>query len=266
MSGLKSAMMNDGLTVLVAEKEQTRPGSRYGPIIRNLYIIECCTKGYGAVVINGKEFPVKPGDCYVLLPGDTVTHFADTTDPRAGYWCALNSPTLKEFLNSVGITSASPFANPSVFQEALNWIQQLVLIWPRTDPGSQMQQIGCAYGLLGAIARSKQSMENSTVIDRAIGLIETNYPSPLTVADIAQAAGFEESYFSVLFKKKTGMSPYKYLTQLRIHKACKLMLTQSYSLAQIAQLIGLDEHNFSRIFKREQGMTPTEYLNKYKKS
>jgi len=45
------------------------PGVRYGPVIRDTYVIECCTGGFGSAIINGVEFPVQAGDCYILLPG-----------------------------------------------------------------------------------------------------------------------------------------------------------------------------------------------------
>ena len=53
-------------------KDITHGGSVYGPVTREVYLLECCTHGEGSVIINGTRFPVKPGDCYVLLPGDKV--------------------------------------------------------------------------------------------------------------------------------------------------------------------------------------------------
>ena len=46
----------------------------FGPNIYNCYIIECCTGGIASIEINEKEFSIKEGDCYVLMPGDRITH------------------------------------------------------------------------------------------------------------------------------------------------------------------------------------------------
>ena len=40
----------------VARDENLTPGITYGPVIRDVYIVECCTAGYGSVIINGTEF------------------------------------------------------------------------------------------------------------------------------------------------------------------------------------------------------------------
>lgn len=250
------------LTVILAVKERCASGSHFGPIIRDVYIIECCTCGSGSVIINNKEFPVKAGDCYVLLPGDAVTHTAHKTDPRRGFSCVLNGASVGSYLKEAGISSETPFADPSVFEEARNWMEQLVLQCPCRDTGARLRQLGCAYGLLGAILRDNRTIEKCGTIDRAIGFMETNYPYPLTVTDIAQAVGLEQSYLSVLFKEKTRFSPYRYLTQLRIQKACQLLLSHDCSISEVSYLVGLEPHNFSRIFKREIGITPTEYLKR----
>ena len=76
------------LNVLLAEYEHPKPGSTFGPVIRNLYYIECCTDGFGSITINGREFPIQAGDSYVLLPGDAVRHTADAARPRVGFSCA----------------------------------------------------------------------------------------------------------------------------------------------------------------------------------
>ena len=248
------------LKVLLANEEHVSPGSCFGPVIRSIYIIECCTEGRGSVIINGKEFPVKAGDSYVLLPGDAVRHTADTSDPRGGYYCAVCGTAADYSIKEAGITSTSPFVSAAAFHEIRSWMEQLVHQWPRKDTGAQLRQIGCAYGLLGVILGNRHSAEKSTLIDRAIGYIEHNYPNELTVAEIAKAVGLEQSYLSVLFKNRTGYSPYKYLTRLRVQKSCQLMLTGKYGIAAVADLVGLDPHNFARIFYREMGMSPSDFM------
>lgn len=248
------------LKVLLANEEHVTPGSCFGPVIRSIYIIECCTEGRGSVIINGKEFPVKAGDSYVLLPGDAVRHTADTVDPRGGYYCAVCGTVADYCIKEAGISSTTPFINSFAFEQIRSWMEQLVNQWPHKDAGAQFRQIGCAYGLLGVILANKHSAEKSNMIDRAIGYIEHNYPTNLTVAEIAKAVGLEQSYLSVLFKSKTGYSPYKYVTRLRVQKSCQLMLTGKFGIAAVANLVGLDPHNFARIFYREIGMSPSDFL------
>ena len=95
--------------------------------------------------------------------------------------------------------------------------------------------------------------------------MQTNYAEIVNVEEIAKQVGFERAWFSMQFKKKTGMSPHQYLLGLRVQKACQLLKTTDYSISEIAYMVGLEPHNFSRLVKRELGITPQEYQQEHKK-
>ena len=247
-------------TVLYCEKEyDLLPGACYGPIIRNVYIIECCVEGYGSVIINEKEFPVTPGDCYVLFPGDTIVHTADLTQPRKGYWCAVDGLDLGFIFKEAGICSRFPFAPKELFDELCSCVQKMVNEWGKGDAGESLRETSYLYEFLGILMRNKKASVYDDRIERAIGLMETKYHEYLSIGQIAREVGLERSYFSVLFKEKTTLSPHKYLTSLRIRKACDLMEKEHCSINEAAIATGLDPCNFARIFKRTTGKTPSEY-------
>ena len=92
------------IRVMYAEKESVKAGKTCGPVVRSVYIIECCTAGKGSVTINGKLFPFQAGDAYVLLPGDAVKHAAAEDCHREGLWCALDGASVGKYLEAAGIT------------------------------------------------------------------------------------------------------------------------------------------------------------------
>ena len=239
--------------------ENLRPGARYGPVIRNVYIFECCASGYGSVIINGKEFPVGPGDCYVLLPGDAVVHTADMIEPRSGVYCVANGLSLGKLLAHAGISSNQPFVQREVFREVYDLIEQMLQTENDTDIGAELHRTGCLYHILGALFRECHNTDRDTVIQRAVGIMETRYSEQLSTQDIADFIGLERSYFSTFFKQHTGLPPHRYLTRLRVQKACVLMERDNVPMSSVAESVGLDPQNFSRIFKREMGVTPLQY-------
>lgn len=240
-----------------------QPGARCGPIIRNIYIIECCTGGLGTVVVNGREFPVKAGDCYILLPGDTIIHTADEVTPRRGYWCAVDGARVGHYLAMAGIRSEMPFAPPEAFGEITRQLEILFHMREENDPGADLRRSACLYTIFGELLRRRTvAVDRDSIVQKAVSVMEARYDQPLTVEQIAADVGLERCYFSTVFKTETGTSPHRYLTGLRLEKACTLMDQEGCTVAEAAASVGLDPENFSRLFRRYMGTTPGEYRKK----
>ena len=143
------------IAVLFCEKESPEPGARFGPAIRSAYIVECNVSGYGTITVNGKTFPITPGDCYVLLPGTSVIYTTDEQEPRSGYWCYIDGLSLERHFRTAGITTQNPFVPESAFPEILGWMEKMVDSWDREDAGGRLLQTGWVYGILSAINRGK---------------------------------------------------------------------------------------------------------------
>lgn len=252
--------LDEPMLLICDRDENLTPGIRFGPVIRDIYIVECCTGGYGSIIINDVEFPLKRGDCYFLLPGDTIIHTADTKEPRTGVWCSFDGPQIGKRLARAGITAATPFAPPEAFEEITSQIEQMLKLKDESDHGADLRRTACIYQILGALLKHASVTTDKNIwIQKAIGIMESRYYEELSVARIADEVGLDRSYFSTLFKSQTGTTPHAYLTSLRIQKSCVLMRQRNYNINQAAAAVGLDPQNFARLFKRETGMTPGEF-------
>lgn len=235
------------------------PGIRFGPVLRDIYFIECNTAGYGSIIINDREFPIAPGDCYFILPGDTVTYTADYKDPRQGVWCSVDGLQVGWALAQAGISSKNPYAPRELFAPLTAQIDALAQMRSDTDPGAQLRRTAHIYTFLGILLSHGSHQGRTDWLSRCIGYMESNYYRPITVEELAREAYLERSYFSTRFKELTSQSPHAYLTSLRVQKACTLMSQTNCSVAKAAELVGLDPRNFARIFKRETGKTPKAF-------
>ena len=245
--------------------QDLQPGQQYGPVIRDTYIIECCTGGSGSVIINGTEFPVKAGDCYFLLPGDVVMHTADVVSPRSGVFCSVGGLQVGAYLNSAGITSEMPFAPKEAFCAITEYVERLVRTKDEPDRGLPLRQAAYLYGIFGELLRYSGTVKRQkNFVDTVIQRMEICYPESLPVSRLAAEVGLERCYFSVQFKKETGLSPHQYLARLRIRKACILLDHGGRNVTEVSEAVGISPENFSRQFKRWMKITPSQYIRSRK--
>ena len=251
--------------VAFCEREQLKGATRCGPMVRRFIIVECNEVGKGGMVINGKEFSFGPKQCYVLLPGDSVIHISDGDEPRGGIYCILDAPMLTRYIKALGITSETPFIPDDLFDQVRHWLEKMLADFRARDAGAPLRQAGNIYGLFGALMRQNTTLAKDDAVAKAIGIMEANYNDLASVEQLATILGLERTYFSSLFKEKTGYSPYAYLTALRLQKSCSLLKETDLSIAEVAELVGLDARNFSRMFKKATGKTPLTYKKTYQR-
>src|SRR5947209_16661620 len=99
---------------------------------------------------------------------------------------------------------------------------------------------------------------------RARDLADARYAEPLTVADMARAAGLSPAYFSREFRRAFGESPHQYLLTRRLERAAALLRNTDRSVADICLTVGLRSvGSFTTSFGRAFGMSPTSYRASY---
>ncbi len=95
---------------------------------------------------------------------------------------------------------------------------------------------------------------------RAKDLADARYPEPLTVADLARAAGLSQAHFSREFRRTFGESPHVYLLTRRLERAASLLRLTDRSVADICVTVGLTSvGSFTTSFTRLFGKSPTAY-------
>lgn len=82
----------------------------------------------------------------------------------------------------------------------------------------------------------------------------------LGVDEVCRRLNVSAAYFSTIFKKETGKTFVRYLTDYRMEKAVNMLMTGNEKTYVIAEKVGYAEPNyFSYVFKKQFGMSPSKY-------
>lgn len=100
----------------------------------------------------------------------------------------------------------------------------------------------------------------STLVQRAIHLLEENYSQGITLEEIAGKLGVSEEHLSTQFKKQTGKTFSETSRGYRIKLIRRLLVESNLKLNQIAEQTGYTDPKYmSKVFKEEMGISPAEY-------
>lgn len=111
----------------------------------------------------------------------------------------------------------------------------------------------------------RDSREFSTVVERIRTAILENYTSPSFELDREiREMPFHYDYLRKLFQKEMGLTPLKYMIDLRMKRARSMLAaarTREYTVAEVAERCGFsDALYFSRVFKKYYGCSPSEFV------
>jgi AraC-like DNA-binding protein len=246
---LESSSLLD-IKPLFCGEEQCKSGHTFGPCIRSYYLLHYVTSGKGSYIVGGKHHDLKRGDIFIIRPNEFTTYVADIDDPWCYRWVGFTSKLELQCFASTDVISLPE--SDYLFRMMLNLDQR--------SEGKEFYICAKIFELLSLIERNSSSeIDVCRYIDAAINFIETNYSSSeITIALIADNLKLNRSYFSTLFKKETGKSPQKYLTDYRLNKAKEMLSLHSLLTHEIARACGYkDQYNFSKMFKKKFGVCPT---------
>ena len=97
-------------------------------------------------------------------------------------------------------------------------------------------------------------------VEQVYGIIQREYQHDLSTRQVAGELAMTDSSFCRWFKTTTGKSFKQALTEVRIRKACTLLMHSDYSVAGVASQCGFNNLSlFNRFFKAAVGDTPNKY-------
>ncbi len=94
--------------------------------------------------------------------------------------------------------------------------------------------------------------------------IEEHIRSKITVKQLADVLGYNETYFSDLFSGQFKQPPAKYILEKKMILARRQLALSDMSIKEISDYLGFDnEFYFNTVFRRSVGMPPGKWRKQY---
>lgn len=94
--------------------------------------------------------------------------------------------------------------------------------------------------------------------------IEEHICSKITVKQLADVLGYNETYFSGLFSKQFNQPPLKYVSEKKMILARRQLALTDMSIKEISDYLGFDnEFYFNTVFRRSVGIPPGKWRKQY---
>ncbi len=103
-------------------------------------------------------------------------------------------------------------------------------------------------------------------LDKIYEYVFNNFKNRINLSDVAEIAHMNSSAFSRYFKRVNRKTFTRYINEIRIGYACRLIIENKFNITTICYESGFNTtSNFNRQFKSITKMAPSEYLKKYDK-
>lgn len=228
-----------------------------------LCLVQYCVAGEGALEIDGVQYSIRPGEAFVIdIPG-TNRYYLPSQSP---FWEVIYLefskeclPLLRKIYQATGpVLRLSP---ESQLVKQMFHIHECAL---KNELDTFFENTKAAYNFwidLTAYALEQPNRKLSA-IDYAKKYIDQNYFRPDLSLDII-ADDIDMSKYSMCkeFHKKFGLAPGRYLREIRISHACRLLVMHSdYTIHKIARMVGYaSDSYFGKVFRAVVGVTPDQF-------
>ena len=109
-------------------------------------------------------------------------------------------------------------------------------------------------------AEDKPEQQEERTITGITRYLHEHMAEEISLTVLADVFHLSSQYISQLFKSEIGVNFLSYLTNIRMEKAKKLLLSTSLSIAEVAEQSGYGDYRvFTKVFKKSEGITPSQY-------
>lgn len=246
----------------------------------DFYELVTVLNGSAEHVVDGERSTISKGDVFVI--GNGISHGFE--EPHSLRICNImyrpemlfpGDSDIRQLPGFHALFLLEPyFSSTQHFQSRMKLtpadftqIQPLLDIaeaeYTSSSPGRKTMLLAVVRQLAVILSRRydcpEKPREISGIADAA-AFMETSYADSISISDVIEHSHYSQRHFIRLFTSAYGMTPQRYLLDVRIRHAGAMLRDSALPVTEIALQCGFGDPNyFSRIFRKYTGNSPSEF-------
>lgn len=241
--------------------------------------ISYIVSGYGSLIVGDRINKYKQND--ILVIGEHIPHVF-RSDPEASTKSIMFTLFFtkksfgKEFFQLNDLADVQQFFNESEYGMKIKADKILFKYFNKLKKQNKIERIATLLKILNRLViykkqplssfiyHKKYTEEEGKRMNAVFQFAMDHFQENFSLEDVAEVAYLSKNAFCRYFKKRTNKTFFKFLIEIRIEHACKLLLQDhDLSIATVCEYCGFQNiANFNRKFKEIKGITPTQYRHK----
>ncbi|MDQ0229194.1 AraC family transcriptional regulator [Metabacillus malikii] len=239
------------------------------------YDLWCIQEGQIEIRIQDEVFLASEGDLILFTP--QIAYTATTLSDGCKFIFTHFELSLGDHLRILDNFQLSGIIRRTLVEQELQLFLDTYHQYKHNVPMSGIRLKACFTMLIAKIIEQYglnqyrgQFMQDSTnqklsmdfvKLQPVFDFIHEHLHQPIRVEEIADVAGMSEKYFIYYFKQSIGLTPGRYIYQLKMNRARELLYLKRYSIQQIASMLGYpDPYSFSKAFKKYYKVPPSKFV------
>lgn len=228
------------------------------------------SQGSGKVVIQKQEFILEPGMGILIFPFVEHHYYQLSTETWRTNFVTLGGTIASTIPTILNVDHFCLASNSPQFSFA-QWTAQLYEQLTKSQPLSPLDYSIEAYRFLAKIKEHHYQEQvvtderYSKYVQPVLQWIDKHFMLDCSTQEMAQLVYISPQYLSRLFQRFMKLSPYDYLTAVRIQKAKERLLTlPNEKIKDVASHVGFnDASHFIATFKKATHYTPVAFRKLY---
>lgn len=223
-------------------------------------LLQHTVAGQGMLTFEGRSTPVMPGDTMLLYFPHDNRYWLEPGKTWEFFFVCLSGSDVMRLGRNI-IARRGPLLRLGDDSPALAAALDICRRAAQKSLASPYQASALAYSL--AMQLTQESMPVSVgksapaYIRKVVDFCRDHLQDPIGVDDMAKAAKLSRFHFTRQFFEARGVTPGRFLAELRLQEAIRLVQDSTLSVKDIAKRCGFSDGNyFCKVFRKSFGVSP----------